>query len=728
MKKVLGITFGGLQKRILGLVLLVLVVMALLFAGVSVYQNHILQTLVEQTRQEQQQAISGISKETMLQVQQGSLVNTVSLQAAVADADFSEVVNDLYTLQHMAEALLEDPQAMEPVAVGRPEASMDGTASAYALSEEGVDPAGSELLGILGHLSAPMIAMHECSEKIDGLYIGLEDGTDLCVDDKALSKLDEAGGAIAFPVRQRPWYRGAVEADGLYFTGIIRDMFSSALTITCSVPVKANGVLVGVAGIDIVLSGVNDFMQAASESGVTAFIMDGQGQVLLSSQEEGVFAAAEEAQPERDPGFADVTALAQAALSHTTDLQVIALDGREYYIAGAPMPTVGWAAVMAVDKEWTEEPEQRMLAAYDEINARASEQFAAGTSRSQRMGNVLLLAIIALGVAAAFVTARRVAGPIEQMTRDITDSGNTGELFHMKDSYRTNDEIELLALSFDDLSQKTRQYIDHITRITAEKERIGTELRMANLIQASMMPHVFPPYPNRPEFDLYASMDPAREVGGDFYDYFLIDDDHLCMVIADVSGKGVPAALFMMVCKVILQSCAMLGRSAGEILTKTNEAICSNNQAEMFVTVWLGILQISTGEMTCASAGHEYPAIRRKGGNFQMFRDIHGFVIGGMPGTRYREYELQLHRGDQLFVYTDGLPEAMNDAEEMFGTQRMVEALNEDADASAQQTLQNVRRAVDDFVQQEEPFDDLTMLCLEYKGGKPTAEQEGSDT
>ena len=147
-----------------------------------------------------------------------------------------------------------------------------------------------------------------------------------------------------------------------------------------------------------------------------------------------------------------------------------------------------------------------------------------------------------------------------------------------------------------------------------------------------MLPHIFPPFPNRKEFDLYASMDPAKEVGGDFYDFFLIDDDHLGIVMADVSGKGIPAALFMMVSKVILQSCAMLGRSAGEILTKTNEAICSNNQAGMFVTVWVGILEISTGKLTAANAGHEYPALRRANGSFELFRDKHGFVIGGMPG------------------------------------------------------------------------------------------------
>ncbi len=248
-----------------------------------------------------------------------------------------------------------------------------------------------------------------------------------------------------------------------------------------------------------------------------------------------------------------------------------------------------------------------------------------------------------------------------------------------------------------------------------ERERIGTELHMANRIQASMLPHEFPPFPDRKEFDIYASMDPAKEVGGDFYDFFLIDEDHLCLVIADVSGKGIPAALFMMISKVILQSCAMLGQSTAEILRKTNDALCSGNQVEMFVTVWLGILEISTGKITAANAGHEYPALM-KDGRFSLLKDKHGFVIGGMDGVRYKEYEIQLEPGDKLFVYTDGVPEATDASEAMFGTDRMLEALNEAPDAPPQEILKNVRSATDRFVKDAEQFDDLTMLCIEYHG------------
>ena len=281
---------------------------------------------------------------------------------------------------------------------------------------------------------------------------------------------------------------------------------------------------------------------------------------------------------------------------------------------------------------------------------------------------------------------------------------------------RPSNEIGQLSEDVSDLALEMDDHLEKIRSITAETERIGTELSLATRIQAAMMPHVFPPFPERSEFDIFASMDPAKEVGGDFYDFFLIDQDHLCMVMADVSGKGVPAALFMMAAKIILQSCAMLGGSPGRILTKTNEAICSNNQEEMFVTVWLGILEISTGKLTAANAGHEYPVLARAGGRYEVLKDRHGLVIGAMENVKYREYELQLQPGDRLFVYTDGVPEANNEKNELFGMERMLEALNRQAAASPKETLGQMRAAVDDFVQDAQQFDDLTMLCMEYRG------------
>ncbi len=266
------------------------------------------------------------------------------------------------------------------------------------------------------------------------------------------------------------------------------------------------------------------------------------------------------------------------------------------------------------------------------------------------------------------------------------------------------------------ISRKIHQ-LEEKAREETEKERMATELSTAAKIQESMLPSDFPLFPDRNEFDVYAVMDPAKEVGGDFYDFFLLDDDHLCFEIADVSGKGIPASLVMMISKVILQSFAMAGSSSpSEILTKTNESLCSDNNVDMFVTVWLGILEISTGKIIAANAGHEYPAIMRSGGGFEILKDKHGFVIGGMEGVKYHDYELQLHPGDKIFLYTDGVPEATDSEDELFGLERMCAALNITPDGRPPEILTNVRTAIDSFVKDAEQFDDLTMLCLEYKG------------
>jgi sigma-B regulation protein RsbU (phosphoserine phosphatase) len=231
-----------------------------------------------------------------------------------------------------------------------------------------------------------------------------------------------------------------------------------------------------------------------------------------------------------------------------------------------------------------------------------------------------------------------------------------------------------------------------------------------------MLPNIYPAFPERPEFDVYATMTPAKEVGGDFYDFFLIDDTHLGLVMADVSGKGVPAALFMMVSKILVQNYAMTGRGPAEVLQAVNDQICANNREEMFVTVWLGILDTATGLIRAANAGHEYPVVKQPDGIFDLVKDKHGFIIGGMEGMRYKEYELQLAPGAKLFLYTDGVVEATNAEKELFGTQRMLEALNADPDAAPEAVLGNVHQAVNSFVKSADQFDDLTMLCLEYRG------------
>ncbi len=332
---------------------------------------------------------------------------------------------------------------------------------------------------------------------------------------------------------------------------------------------------------------------------------------------------------------------------------------------------------------------------------------------------VVMAALMILVIIIQSIYLHRVfLRPVTKITEEASRFSHENDLPEKKlsETVRNNDEIGVLAGSIDRMEERIVKYVDDLTKVTAEKERISTELNLATKIQASMLPNIFPPFPDRTEFDIYASMDPAKEVGGDFYDFFLVDDDHLCMVMADVSGKGVPAALFMMASKIILANYAKMGKTPSEILSAANSSICSRNREDMFVTAWLGILEISTGKLTAANAGHEYPVLMQPDGKFELYKDKHGFVIGGMAGLKYKEYTIDMKPGSKLFLYTDGVPEATDAEKQLFGNERMVAALNEKPNGSPQEILKTVRSSVDAFVKDAEQFDDLTMLCLEYKG------------
>ena len=326
---------------------------------------------------------------------------------------------------------------------------------------------------------------------------------------------------------------------------------------------------------------------------------------------------------------------------------------------------------------------------------------------------VMLLSLIVF----FFSIRRRIINPIVKLTKSVrtmNDSVKEGKV--VDTDIHTGDEIEELATSFEDMNRDLIGYIDENTRITAEKERIDTELNLATNIQAGMLPDKFPAFPDRKDFDIYASMTPAKEVGGDFYDFFMIDENRLGIVMADVSGKGVPAALFMMHSKILLKSYTLMKQSPKAALEEVNRQICENNPEDMFVTVWLGVLDLKTGVFTAANAGHEKPALKQPGGSFELFIDKHGIMVGYMDGVRFREYEMSLEKGAKLFLYTDGVAEATNAQEELFGTDRMIEALRTAEDKSPKEILAAVDSAIDAFVADAPQFDDLTMLCIEYNG------------
>ena len=308
-----------------------------------------------------------------------------------------------------------------------------------------------------------------------------------------------------------------------------------------------------------------------------------------------------------------------------------------------------------------------------------------------------------------------VLTPIEKLSRFTTEIIKSGNFKKQEIVISTKDEIEDLGNSFNAMLKKLEDYIGNLTAVTAEKERIGTELNVATHIQSSMLPCIFPAFPDRNELDIYATMTPAKEVGGDFYDFFMVDERHIAIVMADVSGKGVPAALFMVIGKTLIKDHTQPGCDLGEVFTEVNHILCESNDNGMFITAFEGVLDLITGEFRYVNAGHEKPFIYRKSEGYEAYKVRSGFVLAGMENIRYKEQIIQLHIGDKVFLYTDGVTEAMNKEHQLYGMDRLRHILNQQCQTcSPEKILELVKADIDAFVGDNDQFDDITMLCLEY--------------
>ena len=720
MKRLKNLTIGGIQNKIFNLILITVGLITAAFIAVSVYQTNATSKIVAENSEKQQETISDTTSLIMDAVVLQTLERSNKTEIKIASEMFDDAANRVAFLADEATRLLANADKYPPRSYAGPNPTDDGIWTANVIFADGTNPANPDIvkkLGLMANLFDSMISLCP-SFGASKIYIGLPEGAHISAS-KVSSSWFENGKLRSYDPRTRDWYQRAVDAGGLIFTDGEWDFPTGSYCIECAKPVYGpDGSLQAVVGTDLFLNDMQKTMQETTVEGESYLLINQQGQVVLSPQENAF--PMDEADRDGDIRESKISLLAQVATEalegkNTGVLQGELADG-PYYIVASPIESTGWVLISAYKKELTERPGILLQENLSEIQARSQEVYREKAGYSKKTALVLLLLVTLLTLLASLILGKRISGPLTSITKKISKLSGENLEFKMEDSYRTGDEVEELAQSFAELSHKTVTYMDEVVRVTAEKERIGTELSLATDIQAAMLPHIFPAFPNRPEFDIYASMDPAKEVGGDFYDYFLVDENRLCMLIADVSGKGVPAALFMMASKIILQSVAMLGSSPAEILAKTNEALCSNNEAEMFVTVWLGILDITSGKVVAANAGHEYPVLKDPDGSYELYKDKHGFVLGAMPGMKYKEYEFTLKPGSKIFVYTDGVPEATDANNELFGTERMVAALNEKPDAKPEEVLNNMRDAVNRFVKDAEQFDDLTMLCLEYTG------------
>lgn len=361
-------------------------------------------------------------------------------------------------------------------------------------------------------------------------------------------------------------------------------------------------------------------------------------------------------------------------------------------------------AIITAERTWsTEEMLHMVLAAGNVEGANAMYLFICG---------VVLLILV-------YLVAVRPLSNLQQYVREYKNDKDTTNVIKNLSKIRSKNEIGRLADDISEMSGEIDDYAGNLLLVTAEKERIGAELNVASQIQVGILPKIeqdIPYYPDRDDFEIYASMSPAKEVGGDLYDFFLLDDDHLALIIGDVSGKGVPAAMFMAITTTLIRY-VMQNSNLGisEVVESVNSHLCEGNENMMFVTLWAGVLEFSTGKVVCSNGGHDYPMIRKKDGLFEEIKTDNDVALGIMPDIEYTETSFQLEPGDTLYLYTDGVPEATNSNNELFGISRLLDALNEDPGRSPQQLDGIVQSKVAEFVGKADQFDDMTMLCVKRR-------------
>ena len=697
------------------------------------WRSSMLSRVILETNSRQIDSITEVGEEMIEKMVTQEMQRSTELEAMVTDESFHDLQQRVTFLAKYAARVLDDPENVQPGEWDFPDLEKDGTLSAAIMLADHLDPSDpetAERIGLVASMSDMMMDLYETFEAAN-VYISLPEGIHLAVSRNCGGWFREDGTLKSFDPAARYWFREAVEAGELIFTDVGDDKETGQLCIVCAMPVYGkNGDLLAVAGSDFFLTDIQEAVQSVGGDGEFHAIVNRDGQVIFSPREEGEFRPTGDLHAGEEKTSGDIEAMdlrrsdnAQLAAFMTDVMEgrgsarAVTLEDGTCYMAGAAIGSVGWTEISVYSQEKANEMVRTMLNDIDRIQADAAASYQAGSGRYRILVTLILAAELVLMLGIAGIQGRNIVRPLNSITERISQIQGSDLEFQMEDTYRTGDEIEVLAGAFSELTKKTAEYVEQVRAVSAEKERIGSELRMARGIQEAMLPGTFPPFPDCLALDIYASMDPAKEVGGDFYDFFFVDPDHLAMVIADVSGKGVPAALFMMIARTIIKNCAMLGKSAAQILEDANRALCSENRMEMFVTVWIGILDITTGQIVMGNAGHEDPVIyRSREEKWERQKDRHGFVLGGFDDICYQEKEILLQRGDKLFVYTDGVPEACNREGEFFGMERLLQALEPAAPGTPRDVVLSVREAVNSFAEQAEQFDDLTMLCLEYKG------------
>lgn len=664
------------------------------------------------------------SQEALIQRAKLALEQTAFDKANELDENLGKVKKDVIILSNMMTNIASNPEEYHSRNIFEPSKNdIDKITAQLLFSSEVVDKSSPILrqeIGLTANIQDFLIQINTNSNVIISSYVASKNGFTIMVDRFAGRKFQNSDiNPDFYNATSRPWYIQAKKEDKTIFTDIVIDALGGGPCIICATPYYANGQFAGVVGMGTFLDNINEIIlnTKIGDNGF-GFVINKQGQIIASPHTTGdLITGINNIKDLRQSTNTSLADAVQKIINEKAGLTEANIDGKDYYLAYAPMKNTDWYFVTAMEVDTVIAPAKET---HENIINIATEYM---DNLSEKTKMTVIGMIISISILLFFITyigwslADYLTKPIRQLSKGVQQiaMGN----FNGKLNIHTGDEIESLAISFNAMTTELQTYIKNLEQITAEKERIATELNVATNIQKNMLPCIFPPYPDRKDFDIYAVMYPAKEVGGDFYDFYLLDENHLVITIVDVSDKGIPAAMFMVITKTILKNFAMSMTSPDDfsaVVQCANRQLCENNEEMMFVTVFMGMLDLKTGKFIYVNAGHTPPMIRHKHKDDSTFEYLpveKNCVLGINEEAQFKQQEVYLKQGDELFLYTDGVTEAINKEKKLYSIERLYSNLNKiNQKSSCQDILRDVKLSIDEFAQGMYQSDDITMLAI----------------
>ena len=645
------------------------------------------------------------SKDALIDQAESYMSRLAVSQASECNSVLQEIQNDVIVMAGFMEELYKNPANFQGRRLPLPNETQQGIPSAKMMTAGNavMNQALQREMLLVSNAEYLFTKIFEANSTLSNAYLGTGTGISFRYSRSNAHNPD-------YDPRTRPWYINAYNSDGPVWLDAYLDPFGFILT-TCAKAYKdANGNTAGVVASDILLSTmVNDILNFRIGETGYAFLLDDKGRYLAHPHYSDI-----------DPDALGTTqgeykeVIARMA-SGKINVEKTSINAVDHYIAYAPLPITGWSLGIAVEYDEIVSGALMMKSSIDNQALETKDQIRSMLNSVMLRFIVLTCIIIIAVLILSILVSGSVTKPMIKLANSVIEVGK-GNL-DSKIDINTKDEIGVLACCFNKMTDDLKDYIANLSKITAEKERIGAELSIATEIQADMLPKIFPPFSNRDDIHIAPIMQPAKEVGGDFYDFFFLDDEHskLALVIADVSGKGVPAALFMVIAKVIIKNNKDM--PVDQVLEAANNVLCADNNSSMFVTAFYSVLDLKTGEYTYASAGHNPPILYRVDDNTAAYLTLPKTPpLALFPNKKLPAQTALLKKGDMVLLYTDGITEAFNTESKMYGTERLLQNLIKLSGSDVEDIVVELHNTVKDFAGSEPQSDDITMVCFRFFG------------